>query len=213
MGGGASGEIDRVADHIYPIWYIKDAEVSAEDEKILKSTWDSILDGSAKGYILHKGDQADYPSSLVYFYDQFYKRLFEVHPASKELFKNNMTTQGKALIQMITAALSLVKKDPVALTGALTGLAKGHAHKGMNHDFKFSLYLFTNIFYKYRSSFNSVLYCRRSAFMDIAKMFGRCRLALLFYCMVKMLLCVDNSDHSCSNHRRACYKNREIYFR
>ena len=155
MGGGASGEVDRVADHIYPIWYIKDAEVSAEDEKILKSTWDSILDGSAKGYILYKGDRADCPSSLVYFYDQFYQRLFEVHPASKELFKNNMATQGKALIQMITAALSLVKKDPVALTGALTGLAKGHANKGINHDFiiLFIFYPFTNIFISIKEFF------------------------------------------------------------
>jgi len=42
-----------------------------------------------------------------------------------------MVTQGKALVQMISAALSLVKKDPVALKGALVGLAKGHAHKGI----------------------------------------------------------------------------------
>jgi len=47
-----------------------------------------------------------------------------------------MVTQGKALVQMISAALSLVKKDPVALKGALEGLAKGHAHKGI-------LFLFT----------------------------------------------------------------------
>jgi len=78
MGGGASSEIDRVADHIYPIWYKKDAEVTADDEKILKQTWDNILDGSAKGYIAFKGDKTECPSSLVHFYEEFYKRLFEV---------------------------------------------------------------------------------------------------------------------------------------
>lgn len=141
MGGGASSEIDRVADHIYPIWYKKDAEVTADDEKILKQTWDSILDGTAKGYIAFKGDKTECPSSLVHFYEEFYKRLFEVHPASKELFKNNMVTQGKALVQMITAALSLVKKDPVALKGALVGLAKGHAHKGILYSIYYTLFL------------------------------------------------------------------------
>ena len=147
MGGGASSEIGRVAEHIYPIWYNKNAEVSVADEKILKSTWDSILDGTAKGYVSYKGGREDCPSSLAYFYDQFYQRLFEVHPASKELFKNSMVVQGKALVQMISAAISLVKKDPVALKGALTGLAKGHAHKGINHDFmNFSIFnSFTNI--------------------------------------------------------------------
>ncbi len=142
MGGGASSLVDRAADNIYPSWYIKDATVSADEENLLKLTWNSILDGTAKGYILQKSEQPDLPSSLVYFYDLFYKRLFEVHPESKELFKGNLTTQGKALVQMITAALSLIKKDPVALKKSLTGLAKGHAHKGI-----YNIIIFIIIFY------------------------------------------------------------------
>ncbi|RYY88393.1 hypothetical protein EON63_02445 [archaeon] len=36
-----------------------------------------------------------YNSSVTFFYDSFYIRLFDIHPMSRQLFKGGMRSQGE----------------------------------------------------------------------------------------------------------------------
>ena len=115
----------------FPSWYVSNPTLSEEDAALAKRSWSLVVENKAAGYLKIKGSREDFPSCVSFFYESFYTRLFEVEPASRALFKGNMDTQGKALTKMIGVALSLVKTDVNTLVGALQGLARGHASKGV----------------------------------------------------------------------------------
>ena len=72
----------------------------------------------------------DKMSCLSWFYESFYERLFDVHPSSRAQFKQNIIVQGKALVNMISACLSLLNK-PTELLKALENMAKMHTSRGV----------------------------------------------------------------------------------
>ena len=110
---------------------MKDAVITPEDAARAKKSWAHIIDDTGDKYLHCKSDPSFESSScLQWFYDTFYKRLFDVHPASRALFRNNMQVQGKALVHMISGALSLLDKLST-LVEALQGLAKTHSAKGV----------------------------------------------------------------------------------
>jgi hemoglobin-like flavoprotein len=65
------------------------------------------------------GSQADV-AALV-----FYRRLFELDPALRPLFRENIEEQGRKLMQMLTAAVRLLEK-PQALVPVLEDLGRRH---------------------------------------------------------------------------------------
>jgi hemoglobin-like flavoprotein len=72
----------------------------------------------------------DKMSCLSWFYESFYDRLFDVHPSSRVQFKQNIIVQGKALVNMISACLSLLNK-PTELVKVLENMAKMHTSRGV----------------------------------------------------------------------------------
>jgi hemoglobin-like flavoprotein len=113
------------------VYYIKDAVVTPEDAVRAKKSWSYITDDTGDKYLSSKDAPGFESSSCIeWFYDTFYKRLFDVHPAARPLFKNDMKVQGRALTHMISASLGLLDKLPT-LVETLEKLARSHTKKGV----------------------------------------------------------------------------------
>jgi hemoglobin-like flavoprotein len=115
MGGIIScpGEsVSLTTRHMMPIYYIE-KEITVEDCLLVRNSWSIVLEGD-----------------LTLFYDAFYDRLFEINPSVKHLFKQNLVIQGKALMNMISAALEVLN-NPHQLENALIDLAKRHTGYGV----------------------------------------------------------------------------------
>jgi len=109
------------------VYYIKDAVVTPADAARARKSWEYITNDSGEHFLKAKqSSELQATSCIQWFYDTFYARLFDVHPASRSQFKNNMLIQGRALVHMISGALSLLE-NLGKLVDALTGLAKSHA--------------------------------------------------------------------------------------
>jgi hemoglobin-like flavoprotein len=68
-------------------------------------------------------------SPIVFLYDTFYNRLFEVAPSVRPLFKNDLRVQGRALVKMIATAVTLLEKVDT-LVPALQQLTVRHGAYG-----------------------------------------------------------------------------------
>jgi hemoglobin-like flavoprotein len=116
MGGIISSSEEKfvslTARHVMPAYYIE-KELTDEDCQIVRNSWSVVLDGD-----------------LLIFYEVFYDRLFETHPTVKHLFKKDMIIQAKALVQMISVTLQVLK-NPSKLENILTDLAKRHTGYGV----------------------------------------------------------------------------------
>ena len=95
MGGGASNEqanmsavyakrstLKEVVAIMMPIYYT-DALVTPEDFVLASANWDMILNDQSPVYLELKKSRFEYSSCVVFFYETFYARLFDVHPVSK----------------------------------------------------------------------------------------------------------------------------------
>jgi len=92
----------------------------------------AILNETSKDFLDKKKNDKNftYSSCVTYFYDSFYMRLFDIHPMSKNLFKNGMRSQGKFLVKMITLALSEIN-DSKKFDKTLVKLAEVHNERGV----------------------------------------------------------------------------------
>ena len=63
----------------------------------------------------------------------FYRRLFELDPSLRSLFRNDLTGQGRKLMQLLEAAIGLLDR-PQALIPTLEGLGQRHAGYGIRDE-------------------------------------------------------------------------------
>jgi hypothetical protein len=134
MGGGVSLPKEATGPelHVFPIYYIENANVTDIDANLANECWSLIINDKAQGWLKVKDlPEFDDKSALAYFYEKFYDRLFTASPSSKALFKNSIEVQGKALVHMIGAAVSLLN-NLGQLVPVLKDLATRHsvAYKG-----------------------------------------------------------------------------------
>ncbi len=102
-----------------------------EERKLASDAWNLILNDKAPEFLAKKGTQGfEYMSSVIFFYDTFYARLFDIHPMARALFKNGMKSQGKFLVQMISLALSELDDKP-KFERTLVKLAEVHNYRGV----------------------------------------------------------------------------------
>jgi hemoglobin-like flavoprotein len=64
----------------------------------------------------------------------FYNRLFELKPSFRSLFKGDMKTQGRMLMQMLDYAVTCLDK-PDALIPTIQDLGKRHAGYGVKEEY------------------------------------------------------------------------------
>ena len=115
---------------MFPLYY-SSQDISREEHKSASDGWNSILNDKTPEFLARKNDpEFGYSSCVIYFYDSFYTRLFNVHPMSRNLFKNGMRSQGKFLVKMITLALSEIN-DGVKFDKTLVKLAEVHNERGV----------------------------------------------------------------------------------
>jgi len=105
-------------------------EITVHECSLARSSWDMILNHTAPVFVQLR-DQPDFPfgNCMIYFTHIFYKRLFDIHPFAKGMFKN-VQSQGRALVQILTIALTSTE-DRVLYDQILTQLAHVHNKKGV----------------------------------------------------------------------------------
>ena len=115
-----------------PIYFSYET-VSAEDRKVLKTTWECITKDKSPEFLSRRGKpDFQYQSCVTFFYDSFYVRLFDVHPMSQQLFVNGIKSQGKFLVKLIGMALSETENDdPAIFDRKLRHLAQTHFERGV----------------------------------------------------------------------------------
>jgi hypothetical protein len=113
-----------------PVYYIPET-ITPGERIIATHSWNLVLDDKAPEFLRLKGNpDFTYNSSVSFFYDSFYTRLFDIHPMSRQLFKGGMRSQGKFLVKMISLALSELD-DPQKFDSNLVKLAEVHYQRGV----------------------------------------------------------------------------------
>jgi len=136
MGGGSSScqaSDDSVAtlEQALPSYHVKNLLVSEEDVALAKASWDLILNDKSPEYMrLLSGKNPITVSCLVWFYDSFYERLFEIHPTSREQFKGSMKKQGMVLVKIIGISIGL-RDEESRVSQILVSISKSHAVRGI----------------------------------------------------------------------------------
>lgn len=118
--------------HLMMPLYFNDKPLSPEERTLAHNTWNLVINNRASGFISRRASEKDFPhdSSVTFFYDSFYTRLFEVHPMCKRLFKSGMKSQGNFLVRMISLALSELD-DPEKFDKILKRLTEVHYERGV----------------------------------------------------------------------------------
>ena len=111
--------------------YFDPIDCTVEEHRLAEDCWNLVLTDKAPMFLEKKGtDGFAYASCVTFFYDNFYVRLFDIHPASKELFKSGMKGQGKFLVMMLSLALSELAQ-PAQFEKSLLRLADIHYKRGV----------------------------------------------------------------------------------
>ena len=118
--------VNDIAQLMMPVYYSKD-DATIDDLTLVALSWGMITEQPSPSFVEKFGSDQ---TPLVIFYTEFYKRLFDISPMSKNLFKNDMTAQGKMLVKVISLALSEATHAD-RFTGALTALAQRHFKYGV----------------------------------------------------------------------------------
>ncbi len=114
-----------------PVYYLH-VDASPDEIKIASDSWELILNDKSPEFLKRKENDTNfqYGSCMIFFYDSFYTRLFDMHPICRPLFLNGIKIQGRFLVKMLSLSLS-VYQDPVKFDHALLKLAEGHYHGGV----------------------------------------------------------------------------------
>jgi hemoglobin-like flavoprotein len=117
----------------FPSYYVE-PEVNGDDIKRVRNTWQLIIEDNGVEYQAQKST-LPYTSCWAWFYNSFYDHLFEVAPEFRPLFKNDIATQGKALVSMVSTMVGLFNNmhtHHATEKSTLDGLAKRHVGYGVN---------------------------------------------------------------------------------
>jgi hemoglobin-like flavoprotein len=121
----------EIVQLMMPVYYT-DEKVSAVDLEKANNVWNMIINDTAPNYLalIEKG-QTEFGSCMMFFYDTFYSRLFDVHPLCRSMFKSGLKTQGKFLVKMISMLISDIDSDPTKFNNTLVKLTETHNDRGV----------------------------------------------------------------------------------
>lgn len=126
------GTNEEMADLMMPLYYIKDAVLNTGELTLAESTWKTVVDGEALGYLDYRTKHGDSNLDIpkTWFTKKFYGRLFDVNPSAQSLFTNSIAQQTKVLEAIVSTALSCLK-DPIHYQRTLEALAHVHVKQGV----------------------------------------------------------------------------------
>jgi hypothetical protein len=122
---------EEVVKLMFPVYYTP-LNVTENENEIAAQLWTLILEDKSPIYMSRKENDPNFhhASCVSFFYDAFYRRLFDIHPLCRPMFKSGIKGQGKFLVNMISFALSQFS-NPNDYKRVLHSLAEGHAKKGV----------------------------------------------------------------------------------
>jgi nitric oxide dioxygenase len=85
--------------------YYTELQLTNIDYIHANSAWKLIIDNKCKNH-LKKNEKNPNLKCVVWFYEVFYEKLFELFPEIKPLFKHSVDKQGKMLTSMISLLLN-----------------------------------------------------------------------------------------------------------
>ena len=139
MGGSNSKISDKsylsksdneIVSLMMPVFFTFD-EVTKEDAILATESWKLIVDEKSDHFNQLKLDQNfKYTSCILYFFDVFYDRLFDVHPLCEPMFKSGIKAQGRFLVKMISLSVSLLD-DKKKFEETMINLANAHNKRGV----------------------------------------------------------------------------------
>ncbi|RYH04780.1 hypothetical protein EON65_46520 [archaeon] len=120
------GEIIRL---MLPVYFM-DLPLTDHELELANANWKSILTNTSSEFMERRKDpNFPHPTCIMFFYNSFYGRFFDIHPVARDLFKD-MSSQGKFLVKMISLSLS-EKADPQKYENTLIKLAEIHNERGV----------------------------------------------------------------------------------
>jgi len=140
MGGSSSvlnesilldGPEKSILKLMMPVYYTE-ATANENELAIAHRSWQLILDNESPVFQMGKAsNSSEFSCStcICFFYQTFYKRLFDTHPIAEELFRD-VNAQGKFLVRMITLSFTS-KSDPARYKSTLIKLAEIHNERGV----------------------------------------------------------------------------------
>jgi hemoglobin-like flavoprotein len=130
--GEMSPHVVSIVTHLMPLFYIRNAQLADTDMNIVRDTWSFIVEDNCSNYEeCRRRGLTDQPNALVWFFTEFYGRLFDVHPSVKPLFKTDAKVQGRKLVSMISFLIRLMDSDVDYLHSQLKALARMHCAIGV----------------------------------------------------------------------------------
>lgn len=120
---------ENIVALMMPVYYSTEQLTDTEFEAA-KACWASIVTNTAPAFLALRRDASfGHSTCITYFYHNFYTRLFDIHPMSKELFRD-VNMQGKFLVKMLSLSLS-ERSDPEKYENTLIKLAEIHNERGI----------------------------------------------------------------------------------
>lgn len=123
---------EQVIKLLMPVYYTEE-NLSKEEQQLAKECWACVISDKTPEFLSREGKSGfPYNSCAVFFYDSFYTRLFDIHPASRRLFIDSVQSQGRFLVKLIGLALSDgVHDNPELFDTSLMHLATVHFEHGV----------------------------------------------------------------------------------
>lgn len=113
-----------------PIWHTN-IPLSKEEMNSAKMLWNLIQLNASPEYVTLKVEDPNFPHKTCaeWFHTSFYKRLFDVHPICRPMFKDP-ALQGHFLMSLFSFVFTALD-DEVKFKLKLKELAVGHCKKGV----------------------------------------------------------------------------------
>lgn len=120
---------EEIVRLMMPVYYSEDP-ITDEEYDLALNSWRMILNNSSPEFLANKKNvNFPYPTCIIFFYNSFYDRLFDIHPVAKNMFKD-MRSQGKFLVKMISLSLS-ERENAAKYQKTLIKLAEIHNNRGI----------------------------------------------------------------------------------
>ena len=128
--------IPVVEDGDYPPYYIPNVCLTDADMAKATSSWNLIMGSTNTTPFMEaqRNSNFNYASCLLWFFDVFYERFFELSPEALPLFSFvSITSQGRLVAGVISSALGLLQ-SPQLLRDRLTLMTSKHKRRGVRPD-------------------------------------------------------------------------------
>lgn len=120
---------EEIVKLMMPVYY-NENPITPTEKELAENCWKMILNDTSPEFISKKKNpNFPHPACIVYFYNAFYARLFDIHPLARNLFKD-VRSQGKFLVKMISLSMT-EDADPAKYSSTLVQLAEVHNERGV----------------------------------------------------------------------------------